>query len=96
MFSSTLPSISLNPTLLVRGLSGKSEVPKSAIVNVMVVRGGGWVKKMQGAKKSSYSPLSSAGPGINYFAFFGGYKDSGMTGLRDGRAHETTHIISLT
>lgn len=92
MFSSTLPSISLNPTLLVRGLSGKSEVPKSAIVNVMVV--GGWVKKMQGAKKSSYSPLSSAG--INYFAFFGGCKDSGMTGLRDGRAHETTHIISLT
>lgn len=36
LFSSTLPSISLNPALLVPGLNGKSEVLKSAIVNVVV------------------------------------------------------------
>lgn len=65
LFSSTLPSISLNPALLVPGLSGKSEVPKSAIINMWWW---GWVKIMQGAKKSSYSPLSSAEPGINYCA----------------------------
>lgn len=53
MFSSTLPSISLNPTLLVRGLSGKSEVPKSAIVNVMVVEGGGGLKKCREPKRAA-------------------------------------------
>lgn len=63
LFSSTLPSISFNPALLVPGLSDKSEVLKSAIVNMW-----GWVKIMLGAKKSSYSPLSLAGPGINYCA----------------------------
>lgn len=40
LFSSTLPSISLNPALLVCGLSGRSEVPKSVVVNMWGWGGG--------------------------------------------------------